>query len=68
MSRKRMMGLALLVGAIVVTAAGGITLHLGHVKSGIGLMVLGVIVIAGSLFTIISGSPAEERQLDTEWR
>lgn len=68
MSRKRMMGLALLIGALVVFAGGGLTLYLGHMKTGIGLFVLGVLVIAGGIYTVISRSSTEEVQADTAWR
>ena len=68
MSRKRMMGLALLVGALVVFAGGGFTLVAGHMKTGIGLFVLGVLVIAGGIYTVISRSSTEEVQTDTAWR
>ncbi len=68
MSRKKMLGLALLIGALIVFAGGGFTLVAGHMKTGIGLFVLGVIVIAGGIYTILSRSASEEGQLDTEWR
>lgn len=68
MSKKRVIGIVLLVGAIVVLAIGAFTLSAGHMKSGIGLFVLGVIVVGAGLFSVISGSSAEEVQLDTDWR
>ena len=67
MSRKRIMGIALLVAAILVLAGGGFTLLAGHMKSGIGLFVLGVVVIGGGLFTIFSRSSDAGGRLDTEW-
>ena len=68
MSKKRVIGIVLLVGAIVVLAIGAFTLVGGHMKSGIGLFVLGVIVVGAGLYSVISGSSAEEVQLDTDWR
>ena len=68
MNRKRVMGIVLLVGAIVVLAGGGFTLASGHVKSGIGLFVLGVIVVGAGLYSVITGSSGEEVRLDTDWR
>jgi hypothetical protein len=68
MNRKRVMGIVLLVGAIVVLAGGGFTLVAGHTKSGIGLFVLGVIVVGAGLFYIISSFLGERVQLDTDWR
>ena len=68
MSKKRVIGIVLLVGAIVVLAGGGFILTAGHIKSGIGLFVLGVVVIGAGLYSIISGSSAERVQLDTDWR
>ena len=68
MSRKKLMGLALLIGAIVVLAGGGITLLLGHVKTATGLFVLGVIVIAVGLFNVLSRSSTERGRPDMEWR
>ena len=67
MNRKRVMGIALLVAALIVLAGGGLTLFLGHMKTGIGLFVLALIVIGGGLFTIFSSSSAERGRLDTEW-
>ena len=68
MSRKRIMGFVLLVGALVVFAGGGFTLYSGHVKTGIGLFVLGVLVIAGGIYTVVSGTSADEGLADTAWR
>lgn len=68
MSRKKVLGLVLLVGAIVVLAGGGYSLFTGHVKTGIGLLVLGVIVVGAGLFNIISSFLGERVQLDTDWR
>jgi hypothetical protein len=68
MNRKRVLGIVLLVGAIVVLAGGAFTLVAGHTKSGIGLFVLGVVVIGAGLYSVITGSSAEEVQLDTDWR
>jgi membrane protein YqaA with SNARE-associated domain len=67
MNKKRVLGIVLLVGAIVVLAGGAFTLVAGHTKSGIGLFVLGVVIGAG-LYSVITGSSAEEVQLDTDWR
>src|SRR5437667_1409726 len=59
MSRKKIMGIALLIGAVIVVAGGSFTLLNGHMKTGIGLIVLGVIVIAAGLFTFFSRPSAE---------
>ena len=67
MNRRRVTGIVLLVGAIVVLAGGGFTLATGHVKSGIGLFVLGVIVVGAGLFSIISSFFGEKVQMDTDW-
>jgi hypothetical protein len=68
MNRKRVLGIVLLVGAIVVLAGGAFTLVAGHTKSGIGLFVLGIIVVGVGLFSIISSFLGERVQLDTDWR
>ena len=68
MNKKRVLGIVLLVGAIVVLAGGAFTLVAGHMKTGIGLFVLGVVVIGAGLYSVITGSSAEEVQLDTDWR
>jgi hypothetical protein len=68
MNKKRVMGLVLLIGALVVFAGGAFTLVGGHMKSGIGLFVLGVIVVGAGLFYIISSFLGERVQLDTDWR
>lgn len=67
MSRKRMIGIALLVAAILVVAGGAFTLLAGHMKTGIGLFVLGVVVIGAGLFSIFSRSSDAGGRLDTEW-
>ena len=53
------MVIALLIGAVIVVAGGSFTLLNGHMKTGIGLIVLGVIVIAAGLFTFFSRPSAE---------
>ena len=67
MSRKKVIGIALLIGAIIVGAGGSFTLLTGHTKTGLGLIVLGVIVLAVSLYTFFSRSTAEKYQVDREW-
>lgn len=68
MSRKKMIGIALLIGAIILGAAGSAWWLVGdHVKSGIGIIALGVIVLAVGLFTFFSRSTSEKIQLDREW-
>jgi hypothetical protein len=61
------MGLVLLIGAIIVGAGSSFTLLAGHTKSGVGLIVLGVIAVAASIYTFFSRSTAEKMQLDREW-
>lgn len=67
MSRKKLIGIALFVGAIVVLAGGAFSMYSGHMKSGIGLIVLGVIFIAVGLATFLSRSTTKVGQLDREW-
>jgi uncharacterized membrane protein YfcA len=67
MSRKKVFGIALLIGAIIVAAVGTFTMHAGHNKTGLGLIVLGIIVLALSLYTFFSHSTAEKYQVDREW-
>jgi hypothetical protein len=65
MSRKKMIGIALWIGAIIVVAGGIFALLAGHIKTGWGLIILGVIAIAVGLGTFFSRS--SEEQLDKEW-
>jgi hypothetical protein len=67
MSKKRMIGIALLVGAVVVLAIGGVVWLSGHDKSGIGLLGLGVVLVGIGAFTFFSRASAEKVQLDREW-
>ena len=67
MSRKKLTSIALFVGAIVVLAGGAFSMYLGHMKSGVGLIFLGVIFIATGLVTFLSRSTTEVGQLDKEW-
>jgi uncharacterized membrane protein YfcA len=67
MSRKKVIGIALLIGAIIIGAGGSFTLLSGHNKTGLGLIVLGIIVLALSLYTFFSRSSAEKYQVDREW-
>lgn len=67
MSRKKVLGIALLIGAIIIGAGGSFTLLTGHNKTGLGLIVLGIIVLALSLYTFFSRSTAEKYQVDRDW-
>ena len=67
MSRKKLLGISLFVAAIVVLAVAAFTMYAGHMKSGIGLIVLGVIVIAAGLGIFLSRSTPHASQLDREW-
>ena len=67
MSRKKLISIALFVGAIVVLAGGAFSMNLGHMKAGVGLIVLGVIFIAMGLVAFLSRSTTEVGQLDKEW-
>jgi len=67
MSRKKMTGVALSIGALIVLAGGGFALLLGHMKSGVGLLAIGVILIGVGLFTFLRPSSNEGVQLDREW-
>jgi drug/metabolite transporter (DMT)-like permease len=59
MSRKKVISIVMFIGAVIVLAGGGFSLLSGHDKTGIGLLVLGVIAIAVGLVTFF-GSSAEE--------
>lgn len=67
MSRKKLISIALFVGAIVVLAGGAFSMYSGHMKTGIGLIVLGVILIASGLVALLSRSTSTAGQLDREW-
>ncbi len=67
MSRKKVLGIAFLIGAIIIGAGGSFTLLTGHNKTGLGLIVLGIIVLALSLYTFFSRSTAEKYQVDRDW-
>ncbi|HEU0001532.1 MAG TPA: hypothetical protein VFQ36_11560 [Ktedonobacteraceae bacterium] len=67
MSKKRITGIALLVGAVLVLVVGGIVWLNGHDKSGMGLLGLGVILIGVGTFTFFSRASAEKVRLDREW-
>ena len=67
MSQKKRLGIILLIGAVVVLAGGGIALLLGHMKTGGGLIALGVIVIAIGLFTFFSRSTVKVELPGKEW-
>jgi hypothetical protein len=66
MSRKKMTAIALLIGAVIVLAGGSFALLSDHMKTGYGLLVLGVILMGVSLFTFFR-PPNEGVQLDREW-
>ena len=66
MSRKKVMSIVFFIGAVIVLAGGAFSLLSGHNKSGIGLLVLGVLAIAVGLFTFFSSS-AEEGEPYREW-
>ena len=61
------MGLVLLIAAIIIAAGGSFTLLAGHNKTGLGLIVLGVIALTASIYTFFSRSTAEKYQVDREW-
>jgi hypothetical protein len=67
MSRKKVIGLVLLIGAIIIGAGGSFTLFAGHTKTGVGIIALGVIALAASIYTFLSRSTTEKIQLDREW-
>jgi hypothetical protein len=66
MSTKKVISIALFIGAVIVLAGGGFSLLTGHNKTGIGLLVLGVLAIAVGLFTFFSSS-AEGGEPYREW-
>jgi hypothetical protein len=59
MSRKKVMSIVLCIGAVIVVAGGGFRLFDGHTKTGIGLLVLGVIALAVGLVTFFSSTTGE---------
>ena len=67
MSRKKMTGIALFIGAVIVLAGGAFALLSNHIKSGYGLLAIGVILIGVGLFTFFRPSSNEGVQLDREW-
>jgi len=67
MSRKKMTGIALSIGALIVLAGGAFALLSNHIKSGYGLLAIGVILIGVGLFTFFRPSSNEGVQLDREW-
>ena len=67
MSRKKFISIALFVGAIVVLVGGAFSMYSGHMKTGVGLIVLGIIFIAIGLFAFLSRGTSEVGQLDKEW-
>ncbi len=66
MSKKKVIGIVLFIGAVVVLAVGGFSLYSGHNKTGLGLLVLGVIAIAVGLAAFFSAT-AGEREPYREW-
>jgi len=66
MSRKKVISIVLFIGAVIVLAGGGFNLFSGHTKTGLGLLVLGVIAIAVGLVSFFS-SNAEDSQPYREW-
>jgi drug/metabolite transporter (DMT)-like permease len=66
MSRKKVISIVMFIGAVIVLAGGSFSLLSSHHKTGIGLLVLGVIAIAVGIVTFF-GSSAEERQQYSEW-
>jgi hypothetical protein len=66
MSRKKVISIVLLIGAVIVLAGSGFSLLSGHNKTGIGLIVLGVIAIAVGIGTFFSSS-AGEGEPNREW-
>lgn len=67
MSRKKMTGIALSIGALIVLAGGAFALLSDHMKTGYGLLIVGVILIGVGLFTLFRPSSNEGVQLDKEW-
>lgn len=68
MSKKRLTGIVLLVGAVVVLAIGLVDwLVAHHNKSGMGLVGLAVVLVGIGIFAFFSRASAEKVQLDSEW-
>lgn len=68
MNKKKLIGIVLCFGAIIVLAVGGFFLLFGHMKSGIGLLVVGVLAIIVGLVSFFSRLTAQEARLDKEWQ
>ena len=66
MSSRRGIGIALFVVAVIAAVVGVFLMSGGHIKSGIGLIVIGVIVLAAGLFSFFSRSTSEGRQADSD--
>jgi hypothetical protein len=66
MSTKKVIGIILFIGAAIVLVGAGFGLFAGHMKTGLGLLVLGVIALAVGLFAFFS-STTEDNQPSREW-
>jgi hypothetical protein len=67
MRNKKITGITLLVGAVIVLALGAVLWMNGHNKSGAGLVGLGVVLVGIGVFTFFTRASAEKVQLDREW-
>ena len=64
MNGRRKISIAIFVGALVVFAVSAYVLIAGHDKTGIGLIVLGVILLGVGGVAFISRSPTEGQLRD----
>lgn len=66
MSNRRMLGIGLFVAAVVAAAVGVFLLSGGHNKTGIGLIVAGVILVIAGLVSFFSRASAAGEKLDSD--
>jgi uncharacterized membrane protein len=66
MSNRRMLGIGLFVVAVIAAVVGVFLMSGGHNKSGIGLIVAGVILIIGGLVSFFSRASAAGEKLDSD--
>ncbi len=66
MSNRRMLGIGLFVVAVIAAAVGAYFLSSGHIKTGWGLIGIGVVVIIAGLVSFFSRASAAGEKLDSD--
>jgi hypothetical protein len=66
MSNRRMLGIGLFVVAVVAAAVGAYFLSAGHIKTGWGLIGIGVVAIIAGLVSFFSRASAAGEKLDSD--